>query len=142
VSALGQLLDRLRRARLPPGAAAGVVAVPSTGEELPREVSFLFAELDETERKGRMLRSLSSSEAAQIESAARQESRRILEDARTEAERMAAELLATRRAGCEQRTQAMLGDASREAERVLLRGWERTPEVVEEIVERILAGAG
>jgi vacuolar-type H+-ATPase subunit H len=142
VSALGQLLDRLRRARLPPGAAAGVVSVPSTGEELPREVSFLFAELDETERQGRMIRSSASSEADEIESMARREARRILEEARTEAERRAAESLAARRAECERRAQAMLAEAIREAERVLARGRERTPAMVEEIVERILEGTG
>jgi hypothetical protein len=52
MSALSQLLDRLRRVRPPPGAAAGVVAVPSAGDQLSREVSFMFAELDQIERRG------------------------------------------------------------------------------------------
>ena len=51
--ALGQLLDRLRRVRPPPGAAAGVVAVPAAGDELSGEVGFLFGELDQIAAAGR-----------------------------------------------------------------------------------------
>ncbi len=41
MSALSDLLERLRRIRLPPGAAAAAVAVPSPGEVLEGEVRFL-----------------------------------------------------------------------------------------------------
>lgn len=55
MSALSYLLERLRRVQLPPGAAAGVMAVPSLRDELSHEVDFLFGQLDEAERRGELL---------------------------------------------------------------------------------------
>ena len=39
----------------PPGAAAGILAVPSAGDELAGEVSFLFSDLDELEHERQTL---------------------------------------------------------------------------------------
>jgi vacuolar-type H+-ATPase subunit H len=142
MSALSQLLERLRRVRLPPGGAASVVAVPSAGDQLSREVAFLFGPLDELERRGQLLVASARSEAAETETAAREQRHRLLEDARADAERLVAELLTQRRAHGEERARMMLADAEREAEKVLERGRERTPALVEEIVELILDGAG
>jgi len=141
VTALSQLLERLRRVRLPPGAAASVVAVPSAGDQLSSEVAFLFGPLDELERRGELFVSSARSQAAEIETAAREQRHQLLEDARADAERLAAELLTQRRVHGEERARMMLADAEREAEQVLARGRERTPALVEEIVERILDGA-
>jgi vacuolar-type H+-ATPase subunit H len=141
LSALTQLLERLRRVHPPPGAAAGVVAVPSAGDELAGEVAFLFAQLDEIEQREALLVSAARSQAAEIEAAAGRERRRDLEQAQADAERLAAELLGERRADCERRVQAMLTDAEREADRVLARGRERTPGLVQEVVARVLEGA-
>jgi vacuolar-type H+-ATPase subunit H len=141
VPALSQLLERLRRVRLPPGAAAGVVAVPSAGDELEREVGFLFGELDELERAAEALRSAARADAAEVQSTAEREARRLLEEAREQGERLTAEIIAGSRAGCEQRARAMLADAEREAERLLARGRKRTPAVVEEIIMRVLEDA-
>ncbi len=140
MSALTQLLERLRRTRPPPGAAAGVVAVPSRGEELTGEVAFLFARLDEIEAQGELIRSTAISDAAEIAAAADAERRRILADARAEGERVAAELLARRRATTEQQVAAMLADARGHAARVHARGRERTPALVDEMVERMFEG--
>jgi vacuolar-type H+-ATPase subunit H len=142
VSALDQLLERLRRARLPPGAAASVVAVPSAGDRLSGEVAFLFGDLDEIEQRGELLISSARSDAAEVEAAAGRGRRRLLEDARGEAERLAAEHLAERRARYEQRARAMLADAEREAERALACGRERTPALVAELLARILESPG
>jgi len=142
VPALSQLLERLRRAQLPPGAAAGVMAVPSAGDELSREVAFLFEPLDEIDQRGELVISSARAEAAVIEAAARDERRRLLEDAHAEGERTAAEHLRDRRAACERRAQAMLDEAEREARRVLARGRERTPALVAQIIERMLEGPG
>jgi F0F1-type ATP synthase membrane subunit b/b' len=140
VSALTQLLERLRRTRPPPGAAAGVVAVPSRGEDLTGEVARLFARLDAIEAQGELIRSTAISDAAEIAAAADAERRRILADARAEGERVAAELLARRRATTEQQVAAMVADARGQAARVHALGRERTPALVEEIVERMFEG--
>jgi len=141
VSGLSQLLERLRRVRLPPGAAAGAVAVPSAGDELSGEVGLLFADLDAIKQRGELAGSAASSEAAEIEAAAMLERRRLLDEARADAERLAAELIAEGRAHCEERAQLMLADAQREAERVRAHGRERTPALVEEVIRRMLESA-
>jgi vacuolar-type H+-ATPase subunit H len=138
---LSQLLERLRRVRLPPGAAAAAVAVPSAGDELTGEVSFLFPELDAIEQGSQDVVSAARSEAVQIEAAVAVERQRLLDEARTEAERLALELMAEARARCEQRAQVMLADAVREADGVLMRGRARTPVLVEEVVQRMLESA-
>lgn len=138
--ALSQLLERLRRTRLPPGAAARLVAVPSAGDQLSREVAFLFARLDEIEQRGELVVSSARTEAAEIVAAAGIRRRRILEDARAEGERRAAELLGARRGASEQRVQAMRADAERDVQLVLARGRERTLALVQKIVERVLEG--
>jgi len=141
VSALGQLLERLRRVRLPPGAAASVVAVPSAADELSREVEFLFEPLDEFERRCDALVSAASAQAAAIEAAALEQRRRILDEASAQAERIVAGILAESRARSEERARIIEADAEREAARVRARGRERSAAVVAEIVERILADA-
>ncbi len=141
MSVLSYVLERLRRVGPPPGAAAGVVAVPSAGDELSREVSFLFAQLDELERRSELILSESRSEAAALEAAARQERSRLLEKARADAERLAGELLAAGRSASDQRARVLLAVADREAVRVLARGRERTPALVDEILEHVLEAA-
>ena len=141
MSALSQLLERLRRVQLPPGAAAGAVAVPSAGEELSGEIGFLFEQLDQIEQEGNAIVTSARAEASQLESAAADEHRRLLDAGRAEAEQVAARLLAERRTSCEQRSTTMLAAAQREAERVLARGRERTPDLVEEVIQRLLEAA-
>jgi vacuolar-type H+-ATPase subunit H len=140
MSALSQLLERLRRAGPSPGAPARVVAVPSAGDELSREVSFLFAPLDEIGQQTALRLAAAHSDAGKVEAAAARRRLAMLDDAHAEAERLAAALIADRRADCERRVRAMLADAEREAQRVRARGRERTPAFVAEIVERLLAG--
>jgi vacuolar-type H+-ATPase subunit H len=141
VSALSQLLERLRRVQLPPGAAAGAVAVPSGGEELSGEVGFLFEQLDQIEQRGNAIVASARAEASQLESAAADERRRLLDAGRAEAEQVAARLLAERRATCERQAMTMDADAQREAERVLARGRRRTPDLIEEVIQRLLEAA-
>ena len=141
MSTLSQLLERLRRVRLPPGAAAGVVAIPSAEDGLSGEVAFLFGQLDEVEQRGGRLVSSARSDAAEAEAAAGRERRRLLDDAGAESERLAAVLITERRAQCNQQAQAMIAGAESEAERVLARGRERTPALVAEVVARILETA-
>ncbi|MGZ4184387.1 MAG: hypothetical protein ACXVUE_15630 [Solirubrobacteraceae bacterium] len=136
--ALTPLLERLRRARLPPGAAATMIAVPSAGDELASEVAFLFGDLEEIERRRETLLAVARSDAAAAENAAQEERSRILARAREEGERRAAKLLVQRRALADQRTAAMLAEAEREAARVRDRGLQRTHALVEEIVTRLL----
>jgi vacuolar-type H+-ATPase subunit H len=141
VSALSQLLERLRRVQPPPGAAAGAVAVPSPGEELSGEVGFLFEQLDQIEQRAKAIIASARADASQLESAAADERRRVLGVGEAEAEQVAARLLAERRAACARQAMTMHADAQREVERVLARGRERTPDLIEEVIRRLL-GAG
>ncbi len=140
--ALSQWLERIRRVRLPPGAAAGIIAVPSAGDELAREVEFTFAQLDELDAEHERRLSEVRAEAARIEAVAGSEYRRILEEAHAEAARVEAEILAARRASCTHQVESILAAAGSEADRVLSRGRERTPAVVDAVLARMLeAGA-
>jgi hypothetical protein len=139
MATLTHLLERLRRMQPPPGAAARVVAVPSPGDELSREVAGLFPDLDEIDRRANALVGAARSGAADTEAAAVRERHRIVADAEAEGRRVAAQVLAARRAACEQRVAAMRAEAAREAERVVARGREQTPVLVAEVIERLLA---
>lgn len=140
MSALSSLLERLRRIQPPPGAAAGALAVPSVGDQLSGEVAHLFGELDEIARRSELILASARSAAAETEAAGRDRRHRVREDASAEAERMVAELLAERRAACEQRARAMLDEATREAQRVIMLGGERTPVLTRTVIERVLEG--
>jgi vacuolar-type H+-ATPase subunit H len=119
-----------------------VVAVPAGGDELLREVAFTFAQLDEIDAERELALSEAREEAARIEASAVSERRRILEEAQAEAERVEAEIVASRRASCQEQVESMLVEAGREAERVLARGRQRTPRIVEEVVARLLEDTG
>ena len=135
------MLERLRRMRLPPGAAAGAVAVPAAGEDPTSEVAFLFAPLDDLQRESDLIVTAARAVAAELEVRAREDARRLLRDARASALHTAAELLDARGTACEQRAQALLAEAEREAERVLAHGRERIPPLAQAVTERILEGA-
>jgi flagellar biosynthesis/type III secretory pathway protein FliH len=138
VPVLTTLLERLRRMQPPPGPAAGVLAVPSAGDQLTGEVSFLFADLDEIEHQRQRLLETARSDAANAEQTATRERSRILLNAHEEGERRAATILEERRAQARRRTRAMLARADRDAAEVRERAQERMPAVVAEIVERLL----
>jgi vacuolar-type H+-ATPase subunit H len=141
VPALTPLLERLRRLRLPPGAAAGMLAVPSAGDELVVEVAFLFGDLDEIERHRETLVAAARSDATRVERAASERRARLLTQAAEEGERRAQALLADRRRRAQESRHAILAKADQEAERILARGRERTPRLVDEIVKRLLEDA-
>jgi len=124
--------------RPPPGAAAGMLAVPSAGDELASEVAFLFGDLDEIERHRRSLLALARAEAAGAEQEAARERGRLLGEAREEGERRAQSILVERRAQVQESIRAMRAEADREAERVHERGRQRTQALVDEIVARLL----
>jgi vacuolar-type H+-ATPase subunit H len=132
------LLDRLRRMQPPPGPAAGMLAVPSPGDELSGEVSFLFADLDNLGRERETLLAAARSDAAVAEQAAVRERSRLLTHAHEEGERRAARLLEEHRTRSRSRAHAMLASADRDAARVRARAQERMPSVLAEIVERLL----
>ena len=124
----------------PPGPAAGVLAVPSAGDELAGEVSFLFSDLDEIEHQRQTLLVAARSDAEQAKQEAVRERTRLLAHAHDEGERRAAMILDERRARARQRTRAMLAEADRNAAQVHERARERMPALVAEIVERLLEG--
>lgn len=138
MSALSQLLDRLRSVSPPPGAAATVMAVPSAGDELSGEVAFLFGELGALQAHRETLLATARAQAAAIEDAAFAQRTRMLEQAREEARRHADELLAQRRASDERQAALVATAAELEAERILAHGRERTPALAAQVVARIL----
>lgn len=137
MSALTDLLERLRRMRPPPGGPATVVAVPSAAEAIAGEVAFLFADLDAIEAQLGELDESVRAEAAAIEANARTQRDRILAEGREHAERAWSELLAERRVACEQEVETILAEGRRAAERVLTRGRASMPALVAEVVRRI-----
>jgi len=138
MSALSELLERLRRLRPPPGAAAVTIAVPSPGEELVDEVEFLFADLDSVQGERERILAAAHADAREIEAAARARGRELLTQASATAAAEAAELRDRRVAACDRQIQAALADAHREAERVLERGHRRTPEFARNVVTAML----
>jgi len=138
MSTLSQLLDRLRRVRLPPGGAAGAVAVPAAGDQLSGEVAFLFGELDQIQQRSELIVSAAHADAARIEAAAEQRRASMVKQARADGERIAAELLAERGARCERQVRELVDEAERAAARVLAAGRERTPALAELVVSRLL----
>lgn len=138
---LTTLLDRLRRIQPPPGPAAGVLAVPTAGDELTGEVSFLFADLEELERERETRLVAARSDAVKAEQAAVRERKRLLIDAHEDGERRAEMILTERRARARRRTRAMLAEADRDAAQVRARAGERMPVLVAEVVQRLLEDA-
>ena len=138
---LTTLLDRLRRMQPPPGPAAGVLAVPSAGDELAGEVSFLFGDLDEIEHQRETLLAAARLDAVTAEQTALAERNRLLTHAHEEGDRQAATVLDERRARAQRRTRAMLAEADDDAAQVRARARERMPAVVAEIVDRLLEDA-
>jgi hypothetical protein len=138
---LTTLLERLRRMQPPPGAAAGILAVPSAGDELAGEVSFLFSDLDELEHQRQTLLIAARSDAGRAEQTAVRERNRLLTEAHEEGERQAAMILNERRARERQRALAMLAEADRNAAQVGARARERMPALGAEIVQQLLEGA-
>ena len=135
------LLERLRRVRPPPGAAAGALAVPAPGDELAGEVAFLFSDLDGIASRREALLALARSQAAETEQDAVQERSRLLARAHEEGERRAAMLIVEHRARAQEKTAAILAQADRDAARIRARGRERTPALVHDIVARLLENA-
>ncbi len=138
MSALSQLLDRLRSVSPPPGAAATVVAVPSAGDELTGEVAFLFGDLEALWAQREALVQAARSQAAALETDAVAQRARLLDQARSDAQRQAAGLLAQRGARSERMAAKIVADGVREADGVLARGRERTPALVLQVSARIL----
>jgi vacuolar-type H+-ATPase subunit H len=138
VPALTNLLDRLRRMQPPPGAAAGVLSVPSAGDELAGEVSFLFPDLDQMEQARQMLLGAARSDAVKAEQTAVAERNRLLTQAYEEGERRAATILDERRSRARRRTRMILAEADRDASQIHARARERMPTLVAEIVDRLL----
>ena len=138
---LTPLLERLRAVRLPPGAVGSILAVPSAGEELSGEVTFLFADLDEIEHRRMTVLANARSEAAGIERAAERERERLMAEALQEGEQQASALLAERRAQAQEQIRTMLADADSEAALVRARGRQRIPALADDIVRRLLEDA-
>ena len=125
----------------PPGRAAGALAVPSAGDELAGEVSFLFSDLDELEDQRQTLLIAARSDAARAEQTAVRERNRLLTEAHEQGERRAAMVLNERRAREQQRALAMLAEANRDAAQIGARARERIPVLGTEIVAQLLDGS-
>jgi flagellar biosynthesis/type III secretory pathway protein FliH len=125
----------------PPGRAAEALAVPSAGDELAGEVSFLFADLDEIENQRETLLAAARSDAGRAEQAAVRERNRLVTEAHEEGERRAAIVLDGGRARAQRRTRAMLAEADRDAAQIHARARKRVPALVAEIAQSLLEDA-
>ena len=138
MSALSQLLERLRRMQPPPGAPGSIVAVPTAGDALADEVAFLFGELDAVAEHAEAILAAARSDAAQTLSAATAQGRQLIAEARVDAESLSQQLLAERRTRSQEQARTMLADARREADRVLAVRRERIAAVVAQVIARML----
>ena len=103
-----------------------------------REVEFLFTSLDAIEERRSQLIAEARSQAAEQERVATIGAAALLTQARVDAERLAAEDLRHRRIETRRRAQALRDEAEREAAQVLTRARQRTPALVQTVVERLL----
>ncbi len=138
---LADLLDRLRLRRQPPGRAAAAVGVPAVEPDIAAELAPLFGRLDAIDAEAAAIVQAGRSEAAAIERDARREAERILERAAREAGVEADRLRRERREAAELQAGTILADARAEAERLRERAAQRTPAVVEDVLELLAQGA-
>jgi len=114
-----------------------MLAVPSAGEDIVREVAFLFEALDGVRARAQAEHESAQAAAAVVEADVQAQRAQILAAAREQGERVAARLLCEHREAYEREAATLLADARREAARVLARGRESTPTLVAEVMRRI-----
>jgi len=139
---LADLLDRLRLRRQPPGRAAAMVGVPAVEPDISAELAPLFDRLDEIDAEAGAIVQAAKSAAVVIERDARLEAERILKQAAREAQIEADRLRRERLRVAELEARTILADARAEAERLRERAAQRTPAVVEDVLELLVRGAG
>lgn len=138
---LTDLLHRLRRLRLPPGAPATVLGIPAGGEDLEAEVSVLFGELDAIDAEIDRIEGESREVAARLELDAAAEGQRVLAEAERDGERgwREARVAVLDRGEADARAIARRGE--RRARVILATGRARRPALVSRAVgdlERVL----
>lgn len=139
---LADLLERLRLRRQPPGRAAAAVGVPAVAPDVAAELAPLFGRLERIDAEAAAIVGEGRSRAAAIERDARAQAELILQRAAGEAALAAERVRDERREQAERQARAILADARAEAERVRERAAQRTPRVVEDVLELVARGAG
>ena len=139
---LADLLDRLRLRRQPPGRAAAAVGVPAVEPDVAAELAPLFGRLDEIDAEAAAIVQAARSRAAAIERDGEREAERILDRATREATLEADRVRRERREAAELQARKILADARSEAERLRERAAQRTPGVVEDVLGLLVRGAG
>jgi len=139
---LADLLDRLRLRRQPPGRAAAAVGVPAVEPDVAAELAPLFGRLDEIDAEAAAIVQAARSRAAAIERDGEREAERILDRATREATLEADRVRRERREAAELQARKILADARSEAERLRERAAQRTPSVVEDVLGLLVRGSG
>lgn len=143
MSPLSDLLDRLRRAVVPPGAPAAAAAVPEDRAlARAREVAPIVAELAAIAAEAAAVEAAATAEAEAALARGSEAAARVVEDARGAADRVRATAAAERRAEIEAVIAARLERGRADAARLEQRAARRTPVVVAAVVERVRTAGG
>jgi vacuolar-type H+-ATPase subunit H len=131
-SPLGSLFERFRRSGGVPAAAGG---------DLASELAPVFAVLDEIEREADAVLRSADFERAAREAKLERDLQQIVEEAHARAERERDAAYQTARAAAEADAAAIVAEGERGAAAIRRRGEGRLPQLVEDVVTRVVGGA-
>ncbi len=136
-------LDFLRRFRVHvvPGAPAAVPAPADRRGELAAEVSPVFAALEEAQRDAAAIISAAERDAAADRASATAQAQRLVAAARAGAAAARADAAGQRLAAAERQRERVLAEGRVEADRIARVAPERMPDLLDEVVRRVLAQA-
>ena len=138
MAAVGDILRRFRFHGVPGAPAPAGVPVDRSAE-IEAELSPVFSLLEAAQIRATALVEEATAETARRRAAGAEQARRILVQARSEADAARAESAAVRLAQAEGRRRALAVGARHETERIARVSAERAPELVEELVRRVLS---
>ena len=138
MAAVGDILRRFRFHGVPGAPAPAGVPVDRTAE-IEAELAPVFSLLEAAQHRATELVEGATADAARRRAEAAEQARFILAQARTEAEAARIESATVRLTQAQREARAFADQARLEAERIARVSSERTPELVEEVVRRVLA---
>ena len=136
-------LDFLRRFRVHvvPGAPAAVPAPADRAGELAAEVAPIFAALEEAQRDAAAIISAAERDAAADRASATAQGQRLIAAARAGVAVARADAAGQCLANADRQRERVLADGRAEADRIRRVAAERMPELIDEVVRRVLAQA-
>jgi len=137
VAAVGDILRRFRFHGVP-GAPAPAGVPFDHAAQIEAELVPVFSALEAAQRRADALAEEAQTDARRRRAVAAENAHRILVEARAQADAARAESAALRLAHAESQKRALAESARAEADRVTTSAAERTPDLVEEVVRRVL----